>query len=62
MQLHQREPRDPNLLATAHRVLDDAKAGLNIAEYRITWALKITGDLTDDSQNQLANIAEQAHD
>ena len=46
MTLHDRESHPANLRAMAHRILDDAKAGLNISEDRITWALRITGDLT----------------
>jgi len=29
----------------AHRILDDARAGMDISEDRITWALRVTGDL-----------------
>lgn len=32
--------------AVAHRDLDRAIAGHGISEERITWALRITGDLT----------------
>ena len=45
MTLFQREAHSEDLRAMAHRVLDDAKAGLDIDEARITWALRITGDL-----------------
>lgn len=31
----------------ANGVLDSAKAGLDIQPDRITWALRMTGDLTD---------------
>lgn len=34
-----------DLLDWARFLLDCAKAGLNIDEARITWALRITGDL-----------------
>lgn len=39
--------RDPetHLRARANRLLDRARAGMNISEERITWALIITGDL-----------------
>jgi hypothetical protein len=46
MRLFQRQSHGEDLKAMAHRVLDDAKAGLNISHERITWALRITGDLT----------------
>ena len=46
MKLFQRQSHDEDLKAMAHRVLDDAKAGLEISAERITWALRITGDLT----------------
>lgn len=45
MTLFQRESHSEDLKAKAHQILDDAKAGLNIDEARITWALRITGDL-----------------
>lgn len=45
MTLFQREPHSEDLKAMAHRILDDAKAGLEIDEARINWALRITGDL-----------------
>lgn len=45
MTLHQRQPHDSHLKAMAHRILDDAKAGMNISTERINWALRITGDL-----------------
>ena len=45
MSLFPRETHDESLRATAHRILDDARAGLDISEDRITWALRITGDL-----------------
>ena len=32
--------------AALKKILDDAKAGLNVSQERITWALRITGDLT----------------
>ena len=31
--------------AEAHRLLDAARAGADISPDRITWALRITGDL-----------------
>ena len=45
MTLHQREPHNASLKATAHRILDDAKAGMSVSAERITWALRITGDM-----------------
>lgn len=46
MNIFQRQSHDEDLKAMAHRVLDDAKAGMNVSKERITWALRITGDLT----------------
>lgn len=46
MNIFQRQSHNEDLKAMAHRVLDDAKAGMNISAERITWALRITGDLT----------------
>ena len=34
-----------NALDWARFVLDCAKAGLNVSTERITWALRITGDM-----------------
>ena len=45
MTLHQREPHNASLKATAHRILDDAKEGVNVSTERITWALRVTGDM-----------------
>lgn len=45
MTLHQREPHNASIKATAHRILDDAKAGMSVSTERITWALRITGDM-----------------
>ncbi len=45
MTLHPRESHHEGLKAMAHRILDDARAGMDISEDRITWALRITGDL-----------------
>lgn len=45
MTLFSREQHGESLKAQAHRLLDDAKAGLDIDAERITWALRITGDL-----------------
>ena len=45
MTLHQREPHNASLKATAHRILDEARAGLNVSSARIDWALRVTGDL-----------------
>lgn len=45
MSLHPRESHSDDLKAMAHRILDDARAGFDISEDRITWALRITGDL-----------------
>ena len=46
MTLFTRESHNDEVKAMAHRILDDAKAGLNVSQERITWALRITGDLT----------------
>ena len=46
MTLFQRESHNDDLKAMAHRVLDDARAGMEISLERITWALRITGDLS----------------
>lgn len=46
MSLFPRESHNADLRAAAHRILDDAKAGINVSEERITWALRITGDLS----------------
>ncbi len=46
MTLFTRESHSDELKAAAHRILDDAKAGIDISQERITWALRITGDLT----------------
>jgi len=45
---HGGQCRDPydRMKAEAHRLLDRAKAGEKVSEDRITWALRITGDLT----------------
>lgn len=43
--LQPREPHAPWLKAMANRILDDARAGLNVGIERINWALRITGDL-----------------
>lgn len=45
MTLFARESHHEDLRAKAHRILDDAKAGLLVSEAQITWALRITGDL-----------------
>lgn len=45
MTLFARESHTDEEKAHAHRILDDAKAGLDIDQERITWALRITGDL-----------------
>lgn len=45
MNLHPRTPSSDEMKAEAHRILDAARDGLNIDEARITWALRITGDL-----------------
>ena len=45
MSLYPREAHTEDLRAMAHRILDDARAGMDISEERITWALRITGDL-----------------
>ena len=46
MTLFARESHNEEVKAMAHRILDDAKAGLDVSQERITWALRITGDLT----------------
>lgn len=45
MNLHPRAKSTETMKAEAHRLLDLARAGHNISEDRITWALRITGDL-----------------
>lgn len=40
------EDQETRHRAEAHRILDMARAGQPISEDRITWALRITGDLT----------------
>jgi hypothetical protein len=45
MSLFPREAHNEDLRAMANRLLDDAKAGFDISEDRITWALRVTGDL-----------------
>lgn len=45
MSLFSRQQHSDELRAMAHRILDDAKAGLKITKEQITWALRITGDL-----------------
>lgn len=45
MNLHPRTQSTDAMKAEAHRLLDMARAGHNISEDRITWALRITGDL-----------------
>ena len=46
MSLFPRESHSDEVKAMAHRILDDARAGMNISHERITWALRITGDLS----------------
>lgn len=46
MIIYPRESYSEYMKAHAHRILDDARAGFNISEDRITWALRVTGDLT----------------
>lgn len=36
----------PQTKADAHRILDMAKAGLDVSPQWVTWALVVTGDLT----------------
>lgn len=36
----------PQTKAEAHRILDMAKAGLDVSPQWVTWALVVTGDLT----------------
>ncbi len=45
MTLFQRESHHGDLKAQAHRILDDARAGLNVDLDSINWALRMTGDL-----------------
>ena len=45
MNLYPRAPSSDEMKAEAHRLLDLARDGHNISEDRITWALRITGDL-----------------
>jgi len=45
MTLHPRPIYSDDVRAMAHRILDDARAGLNVSTERITWALRITGDM-----------------
>lgn len=45
MNLHPRTQSSDAMKAEAHRILDMARDGMNISEDRITWALRITGDL-----------------
>ena len=45
MSLFPREAHHDDLKAKAHRLLDDAKAGLSVSQGQITWALRVTGDL-----------------
>ncbi len=45
MTLHPRHTYSAGAKAMAHRILDDARAGLNVSTERITWALRITGDI-----------------
>lgn len=45
MNLHPRTQHTAEAKAAAHRILDDAKAGMNVSTERITWALRVTGDL-----------------
>lgn len=45
MTLHHRQSHPDDLKARAHRLLDDARAGLPVSPEDITWALRITGDL-----------------
>lgn len=45
MNLHQRHTYSACAKAMAHRILDEARAGLNVSSARIDWALRVTGDL-----------------
>lgn len=45
MNLHPRTQHTAEAKAAAHRLLDSAKAGAAISTERITWALRITGDM-----------------
>lgn len=45
MTLHQRHTYSSCAKAMAHRILDEARAGLNVSAQRIDWALRVTGDL-----------------
>lgn len=44
--LHPRETHADSLKAKAHKILDDARAGLVVTLDQINWALRITGDLS----------------
>ena len=41
-----------DVLNWARFILDCAKAGLDIDESRITWALRVTGDLIDSQKKK----------
>lgn len=45
MSTHQAQTYSDGTKEMANRVLDAAKAGLNISADRINWALRVTGDL-----------------
>ena len=38
--------------AMAHRMLDRYRAGERMPQSRVDWALRMTGDLTADTQSQ----------
>ncbi len=39
----------PSVRTQANDLLDSLKAGANVTADRVTWALRMTGDLTDHS-------------
>lgn len=45
MNIFPRTPATQEQRAEAHRILDAARSGAYITTERITWALRITGDL-----------------
>lgn len=46
MNLYPRESSSQHQRARAHRILDAARAGQHVSAELITWALRITGDLS----------------
>lgn len=62
MTIFPREQYGAEAKAMAHRILDEAQRGVNIPTSRITWALRITGDISGngfvifDSENQMVSL------